>query len=276
MLSRDTRTSRVLPVLLALLALVMAFTLVGCGGSDGDGASSGNDDDTFVVGFDQNFPPFGYVGDDGEFTGFDLEMAAEVAERNGWEVKYQPINWDAKDAELNSGNIDCIWNGFTIQGREGDYAFTKPYMDNSQVVVVRSDSGIQTLADLAGKEVLVQVDSAAEDVLAGDQAELAATFGGQTSVPDYNTAFLDMESGAADAVAMDSTIATHQITGRESEFTILDEELAQEQYGVGFKLGNEELRDKVEATLLELDADGTFEELSKKYFNGVNVSTLGQ
>ena len=76
---------------------------------------------TFTVGFDQDFPPMGFVGDDGQFTGFDLEVAAEVAKRMGKEIKYQPIAWDAKDMELSSGTIDCIWNGFSIQGREDKY-----------------------------------------------------------------------------------------------------------------------------------------------------------
>ena len=108
---------------------------------------------TFTLGFDQNFPPFGYMGDDGEYTGFDIDLAAECTERMGLELVLTPVDWDAKDLELSSGAIDCIWNGFTMNGREDDYTFTDPYMDNSQVMVVRTDSGINTLADLAGKRL---------------------------------------------------------------------------------------------------------------------------
>ena len=114
---------------------------------------------TLIVGFDQDFPPMGFMGDDGEYTGFDLELAQEAAKRLGLEYKPQPIAWDAKDMELESGNIDCIWNGFTMTGREDGYTWSEPYMENSQVFVVAGDSGIKSQADLAGKVVECQVDS---------------------------------------------------------------------------------------------------------------------
>ena len=123
---------------------------------------------TDVFGLDEAqkaMEPFGYVGDDGEFTGFDIEMATECAARMGKKIVLQPIDWDAKDMELEAGTIDCIWNGFTMNGREDQYTWTEPYMDNSQVVVVKKDSGINTLADLAGKVVEVQKESAAETAL---------------------------------------------------------------------------------------------------------------
>ena len=133
-----------------LLVAGMTLSLTACGGST-DTAKTDQADgkDTFTVGFDQDFPPFGYVGDDGEFTGFDIEMATECAARMGKKIVLQPIDWDAKDMELEAGTIDCIWNGFTMNGREDQYTWTDPYMDNSQVVVVKKDSGINTLADLA-------------------------------------------------------------------------------------------------------------------------------
>ena len=112
-----------------------------------------DEDNEFVVGFDQEFPPMGFVDENGEFTGFDLELAAEAAKRMGMELKLQPIAWDAKDMELESGTIDCIWNGFTMNGREDGYTWTQPYMNNTQVFVVNADSGIETLEDLAGKTV---------------------------------------------------------------------------------------------------------------------------
>ena len=168
---------------------------------------------TFTVGFDQDFPPMGFVGDDGEFTGFDLELAAEVARRMGKEIKYQPIAWDAKDMELTSGNIDCIWNGFSIQGREDKYTWSKPYMKNDQVFVVKSDSSIDSIEDLAGKTVEVQTDSSAEAALK-ENTELANTFGKLQTVADYNTGFMDLEMGGVDAIAMDSVVANYQITKR--------------------------------------------------------------
>ena len=141
---------------------------------------------TLIVGFDQDFPPMGFVGDNGEYTGFDLDLAKEVASRLGLEYKAQPVAWDSKDMELESGNIDCIWNGFTITGREDDYTWTTPYMANKQVFVVANDSDIKSQADLAGKVVEVQADSSAEAALKENQ-DLANTFGQLLTTPDYNT-----------------------------------------------------------------------------------------
>ena len=230
-----------------LLVAGMTLSLTACGGST-DTAKTDQADgkDTFTVGFDQDFPPFGYVGDDGEFTGFDIEMATECAARMGKKIVLQPIDWDAKDMELEAGTIDCIWNGFTMNGREDQYTWTDPYMDNSQVVVVKKDSGINTLADLAGKVVEVQKESAAETALNDEEhADLMASFAQLLSVGEYNTAFMDLESGAVDAVAIDIGVAQFQIEGKEDQYQILDETISSEQYAVGFFLGNTALRDEV-------------------------------
>lgn len=227
-----------------------------------------------TVGFDQDFPPMGFIGDDGEYTGFDLELAAEVAERLGAEVAYQPIAWDMKDAELSSGNIDCIWNGFTMTDREDEYTWSKPYMKNDQVFVVRADSGIASEADLAGKVVDVQTDSSAQRALAG-MKELTERFASLNPVADYNTAFMELEAGAVDAVAMDSVVANYQIEKRGADFNVLDESIAAEEYAIGFKKGNEELRDAVQEKLDEMAADGTLAEISKKWF-GEDMTILGK
>ena len=229
---------------------------------------------TLIVGFDQDFPPMGFVGDNGEYTGFDLDLAKEVASRLGLEYKAQPIAWDSKDMELESGNIDCIWNGFTITGREDDYTWTTPYMANKQVFVVANDSDIKSQADLAGKVVEVQADSSAEAALKENQ-DLANTFGQLLTTPDYNTAFMDLEQGAVDAVAMDVIVAGYQIKQRNADFKILDDSLSEEEYGVGFKKGNTELRDKVQETLEEMAADGTLAKISDEWF-GEDVTTIGK
>lgn len=244
-----------------VLALIMAFgvLLVGC-----------SKQESFTVGFDASFPPYGYKDDKGNYVGFDIDLAKEVAKRNDWKIELQAIDWDAKDMELNSGTIDCIWNGFTINNREKDYTWSAPYVDNSQVVVVKKDSGIKTLADLKDKNVVVQTDSSAQDVLTSKEdnkkmLDLAATFKELQIVPEYNTAFLNLESGASDAVAMDIGVAEYQIESRGDAFVILEEQLATEQYGVGFKLGNTELRDQVQKTLDEMTKDGTFLKIAKKW-----------
>ena len=229
---------------------------------------------TFIVGFDQDFPPMGFVGDDGEFTGFDLALAEETAKRLGLTFTPQPIAWDSKDMELESGNIDCIWNGFTMTGREDNYTWTEPYMANTQVFVVAKDSGISSQADLAGKVVEVQIDSSAEAALK-EASDLTATFGQLLTTADYNTAFMDLEQGAVDAIAMDVIVAGYQIKQRNADFVILDESLSEEEYGVGFKKGNEELRDKVQGALEEMAADGTLKRISEEWF-GEDITTIGK
>lgn len=268
-----TMKERMFAPIAAVGALVAALALSACGaspaasdqGSAGSSsADAGGEITTLTVGFDQAYPPYGYVGDDGEFTGLDLELAAEVAKRNDWELKLEPIDWDAKDTLLNSGAITCIWNGFTMEGREDDYAFSDPYMLNAQVVVVRADSGIESFEDLAGKTVITQVDSAAEEVLNGDMADLTATFASLETIGDYNTAFMQLESGAVDAVACDLSIAQYQMAGKDT-YKQLDEQLSTEHYAVGFKKGDTALAEKVTETLKEMDEDGFVKELCDKY-----------
>lgn len=264
---------RIFAPVAAAVALVAALALSACGaspaasdqGSAGSSsADAGGEITALTVGFDQAYPPYGYVGDDGEFTGLDLELAAEVAKRNDWELKLEPIDWDAKDTLLNSGAITCIWNGFTMEGREDDYTFSDPYMLNAQVVVVRADSGIESFEDLAGKTVITQVDSAAEEVLNGDMADLTATFASLETIGDYNTAFMQLESGAVDAVACDLSIAQYQMAGKDT-YKQLDEQLSTEHYAVGFKRGDTALAEKVTETLKEMDEDGFVKELCDKY-----------
>lgn len=258
------------------LSLIFAFVaamalsavmLAGCGGAANESEPQGApaEGTEFIVGFDQSYPPYGFVGDDGNFTGFDLDLAAEVCERNGWTVKYEAIDWDAKDTLLNSGAISCIWNGFTMEGREEDYTFSEPYMLNGQVVVVKKDKGIASLDDLAGKTVITQVDSAALDVLEGDKADLAATFGKLETIGEYNTAFMQLETGAVDAVACDLSIAQYQMSAKPDAYVMLDETLSSEHYAVGFKKGDAETAEKVSQTLKEMYEDGTIEELCNKY-----------
>ncbi len=258
---------RILSCLLAILMMTLAFA--GCSSTPADAPADG-ETKTFTVGFDAAFPPYGYADENGEYVGFDLDLAAEVAKRNNWELVLKPIDWNAKDMQLDSGAIDCIWNGFTINGREDSYTWSKPYVDNSQVIVVRADAGIAKLTDLADKTVIVQTESSAEAALTAEEDNdanlaLAATFKKLERVPDYNTAFMKLESGAADAVAMDVGVANYQVTSRGEGFVILDETISEEQYGVGFKLGNTELRDTVEATLDAMVADGTFTKIAEEW-----------
>ena len=235
-----------------------------------------NDDDTFIVGFDAEFPPYGFKDDSGNYTGFDLDLAQEVCNRNNWTLVKQPIDWDAKDAEIDSGSIDCIWNGFTIDGRENDYTWSNPYFDNKQVFIVKSDSGISSIADLSGKTVETQKDSSALAALQGDNKTIADTFGTLTEVADYNTAFMDLESGACDAVAMDIGVGEYDIKNKDNpdDFKVLDDAITTEKYGIGFKKGNDALKDQVQSTLDEMFKDGTVAKIAKKY--GISQDALIQ
>lgn len=256
----------------AVLLLVLSLSLCLAGGC----AKQAAETRTLALGFDAEFPPYGYMGDDGEYTGFDIDLAKALCERLGWELKLVPINWDSKDWELESGTIDCIWNGFTINGREDQYTWTDAYMDNSQVFIVKADSGITDWAGLAGKIVAVQNESSAQAALEEKgNAGLLASFSQLEKVADYNTAFMELDSGAVDAIAMDIGVARYQMTGREDSFSILDQALVAEQYGVGFLLGNTELRDEVQAELMKMAEDGTFAEISNQWF-GYDVCILGK
>ena len=264
-----------------LMAAAMVFTMAGCGSSKDadtsakketkteDSKDKENSDKQFIVGFDAEYPPYGYKDDNGEYVGFDLDLAQEVCARNGWELVKQPIDWDSKDMELNSGSIDCIWNGFTMTGREDDYTWSKPYVDNSIVVVVKEGSGIEKKEDLAGKVVAVQADSSGLAALTDEEdneenLKLAASFSDLQQVADYNTAFMNLEAGAVEAIEVDIGVADYQLESRTG-FVMLDDKIRTEQYAVGFKLGNEELRDQVQSTLDEMVKDGTFDDIAKKW-----------
>ena len=250
----------------ALMCSVMLLTsLASCSGK--------KQDKKFVVGFDSEFPPMGFVADDGSYTGFDLDLAEEVAKRLDMEFVAQPISWDAKDQELKSGNIDCIWNGFTISGREDQYAWTEAYMENDQVVVVRADSDIVALDDLADKIVAVQKDSSGLAALQENSA-LTDTFADLIEVDSYLNAMMELESGAVDAFVMDEIVARYEIQSSGKDFKVLDEAVASEEYGVDFAIGNEELRDQVQATLEEMAADGTLAKISEEWF-GADVTIIG-
>ena len=230
---------------------------------------------TFTVGFDASFPPYGYQ-ENGEYVGFDLDLAQEVCDRNGWEIVKTPIDWDAKNIELNGGSIDCIWNGFTMNGREDDYTWTPAYINNTQVFAVNKNSGIKKAADLAGKNVLVQADSSAlaalQDEENTDIKALADSFGSLTQVPDYESALMELEAGSADAVAMDEGVALTK-QAQNDNIVILDDVISQEQYGIAFKKGNDELRDQIWSTLLEMEKDGTVDKIAAKYpsINTANI-----
>ncbi len=276
-------------VAIMLAGILCAGVLTGCGGSTGaaktedskeeavestestegaEGAAtteSAEEGRVFTVGFDAEYPPYGFKDETtGDYTGFDLELAEEVCARRGWTLKKQPIDWDAKDMEINSGAIDCLWNGMTYTGRENDYTWSEPYVDNSIVIAVNADSDIQTKEDLAGKMVVAQAASSADTAL-NDMPELKDTFAGYETIKDYNDAFMQMSAGVYDAIAVDIGVAQYQLAANEGKYRILEEPISTEQYAIAFAKGNTELRDQVQETLNEMAADGTVEKIVANY-----------
>ncbi len=235
-------------IITLVLILALALSLCACGGK--------SDTQTLKVGFDAEFPPFGFIAADGSYDGFDLAMAKELCKRLGWECETIPIDWTQKDNELKAGNINCIWNGFTCTGREGLYTWSDPYVDNSIVLVVKADSGITCMADLAGKAVMAQGASSAADAINGNE-QFKNSLSQVVELPDYNSGFMELNQGTVDAVAADLGVAQFQIANKAGEYIILDEPISTEQYAVGFLLGNTELCDAVNAELKKMAEDGT-------------------
>jgi len=265
--------------LLLVLILILSVFAVGCGGNAAEEEPAADADTsledlqakgTMIVGIDDQFPPMGFVGDDGEITGFDVELSKLVAEKLGVEAVIQPIDWSAKEMELNGGNIDVIWNGYTITAeRIEKVEFSKPYLNNEQVLVVANDSAYQTKADLDGKVVGAQVESAGLDALKADP-ELSATVSDIPEYDDYLMALLDLDTSRLDAVAIDKILIGYTMSQESGKYRVLDESLSDEYYGIGCAKGAVALREAIDKALDELYEDGSIEELSTKWF-GENI-----
>ncbi len=242
-------------------------------------AAPADSGETFVFkhGFDLDYPPYSFIDDSGNVGGFDVEMAQAVCDYYGWQYEAVPFNWDAKDAELNAGSCDCIWSGFTVNGREDDYLWSKPYSDNTQMIMVNKNSGIETLADLEGKIVGVQTSTSAYDLLNDEegQAALCKTFQSLEVYETYTIAFNDLKAGAIDAIAIDVTSGNYLMSGEE-DYAYLEEELGSEQYAIGFRKDDTELRDKIDAALDALAADGTYDAIGQKYPDIYDFLCLGK
>ena len=173
---------------------------------------SGDSSYTFKHGFELDYPPYSYLQDDGSVGGFDVELCQAVCEYLGWGYEAVPFNWDAKDLELNAGSCDCIWSGFTKEGREDNYTWGITYSNNTQGILVAADSGIKTLDDLNGKIVGVQIDTSAAEMLEDSKADLAATFAELKTYETYTIAYNDLKAGAIDAIAIDMTAGTYLVS----------------------------------------------------------------
>ena len=259
---------------------VLGTSLIACGGSSSQASSESSGKETqakgtiekkeLVIGLDDTFVPMGFKDENGELVGFDVELAKVVCEKLGKEYKFQAIDWSMKETELNSGNIDLIWNGYSISDeRKEKVDFSKPYLDNKQIIVTLADSSINKKADLEGKKVGAQNQSTAVDAVKADESNIIEKFDGGDLVTfeNNNDALMDLEAGRLDAIVVDEILARYYIEARGSEkYKILDENFGDEQYGVGIRKGDTEFVDAFNKALDEVVADGTAGEISKKWF----------
>lgn len=273
---------------LVLLSLIMVMTACGDKKENDKSVSGSNtntEDDTslqyiidrgkLIVGLDDTFPPMGFRDDSNNIVGFDIDLAKAVTEELGIELVLQPIEWDAKEQELKTKNIDVIWNGFSItEERLANLTMSIPYMENAISLVVAKDSGIVTMADMAGKKLAVQSGSSAEEALDSEANEdFKASVAEVNGFASYITALMDLETGNSDAVLMDSVVANYMINDGGKDFVVLDEELVAEEYAIGFRNGDQALCDKVNEALKSLKADGKVEEIANSWF-GSDITTI--
>ena len=269
---------KIVKTLVLITSVVSLLSVVSCKKVEKSGDNSLADLKTrgkFILGLDASFPPMGYVNDANEIVGYDIDLAKEVAKRMGVEFVAQPIDWDAKEMELKTGKIDCIWNGFTMtEERKAALSFTDAYLNNEQVVVVRNDSGIKNLSDMKGKLVGVQSGSSAQEAVDGNTS-FSSSIGKIVFFKDNVVALNDLDIGGVDGVVMDSVVANYSIVQTGKPFTVLSEPLSKEEYGIGFRKEDVKLRDEVQKILKEMQADGTVTAISVKWF-GTDLSVIGK
>ena len=247
-------------LLAMLLILVMTAALFA-----GSAVAAPEDRTTFIMGIDAEYPPFSYLGDDGNYTGFDVEICQAVCDYLGWKLEIFGVNWDEKLVQLDSMECDCVWSGMTILDsmKEAGYVISEPYYDNTQVLVVKADSGFTSSADLAGKIVAVQLGTSGEALLNGDLAELAATFDTVLTCDSFLKCFTELQGNAVDAVFVDLPVAASYVAKHEG-LKIIDEELGAEQYGIAFRSGDDELCAAVDEAIQALVENGTYAEIASK------------
>ena len=223
-----------------------------------------------VIGLDDSFPPMGFRDDKAQLVGFDIDLAREAAKRLGAEVEFKPIDWNAKEAELTGKRVDALWNGLTItEERKQNIAFTAPYMENHQIIVVPAGSAIQTKVDLAGKVVGAQEGSSAVDAIKKDGAVFQSfkefkTFG------DNVTALMDLSTGRLQAVVVDEVVGRYYVAKKPEAYAVLDDHFGTEEYGVGLRKDDTELLGKLDKALADMKADGAAAKIAQQWF-GKNI-----
>ncbi|AFS77710.1 amino acid ABC transporter periplasmic solute-binding protein [Gottschalkia acidurici 9a] len=281
--------NRILFIIISILAFSLAFT--GCSqkqepakgsatevSKQNDENKKGNsedkllENDTLVLGLDDSFPPMGFRDEEGKIVGFDIDLAEEVAKRMGVKLELKPIDWSTKSLTLNKGDIDVIWNGFSIdEQRKKEVDFSTPYLNNKQIVVVSNDSKIEDKDGLSGKILAVQSGSTSDTALSKDK-KVSGSLKEVKKYSDNVQALMDLKIGRVDAVLVDEVVGRYYVAKKPGDYKILKEDFGTEQYAVGIKKGNTKLTEAINKALEEVRADGTEAEISKKWFGEDIVS----
>ena len=262
-------------ILGAAAAAVMTLTLAGCGGSSStqsaDSLKKVKDAGKLVLGLDASFEPMGYTDAQDNIVGFDIDLAEEVCRRMNVQLVKQPINWDTKEEDLNSGRIDCIWNGMSVSpSRAEAMNLSEPYMKNAMVFVVPAKSSAKSMDDLANAKIGVQNGSTAQEILAESEVGKSASV---QALATNVEALQQMDLGLVDAVFLDSVVANYKIAADSKDWVVLPDGLEEEEYAVGFRKNDKELRDEVQKILGEMKKDGKAAEISTKWF-GSDITTI--
>lgn len=250
--------------------LMAAIVITGCGKKEEPVAAAPAPTPVaakaIVIGLDDNFPPMGFRDDKNELVGFDIDLAKEAGKRLGVEVSFKPIDWSAKESELNGKRIDVLWNGLTItEERKANILFTKPYLENRQIIVVTEKSPVKTKAQLAGKVVGVQDGSSAVEAIQKDAAT-AKSIKEIKKFGDNVTALMDLTAGRLDALVVDEIVGRYYTGKKPGEYRVLDENFGAEDYGVGTRKDDTELAAKLDKALDDMKMDGTAAKISNTWF----------
>ena len=269
--------------LLTLTTLLMIL-LVGCSGgankqenkeaNDGgnnakqEAAGELDKSKTYVLGMDDTFAPMGFRDEKGELVGFDVELAQAAAKEMGIKIECQPIDWTVKETELDSGNVDLLWNGYSITPeREKKVLFSDPYMDNRQIIITLKDSPVNSKADLAGKRITVQGESSALEAVMKDDAFVKSLAEPPVEYATNTECFKDIEAKRCDAIVVDEVLARYYMKQNgEENYKVLDDNFGEEKFAVGMRKDDVALQEALNKALAKLKEDGTYDEIYKKYF----------
>lgn len=266
-------SKKIIAIILAVAIGLACLCLAGCGAKQGAETTAPEESTSenavpmrFVMGIDAEYPPFSEIGADGKYTGFDIDVCKAVCEYLGWEFDIFPVNWDNKLIQLDSHECDCVWSGMTILDsmKEAGYVISRPYFDNTQVILVKDGSDIASSADLAGKTVAVMLGTSGEKLLNEELQDLTASFKELTTCDNFLQCFTELDGNAVDAVIVDKPVA-EKYASENKGFKVLDENLGEEQYGIAFRSGDEAICAQVESALDALVADGTYAKIAENY-----------